>query len=192
MKIDGHKEEWVFINKIPGVKPYYQISNFGRIYSSKTQKLMKPIKKANGYLRINLQVEKEYSKYGEKEFSIHRLVALHFLDLPENCDDLNELQVNHKTGNKEINYAWELEWTSGSQNIQHAMKSGLFVHKKGDLSSNHKYNSDLVRTICQALEDGYRGRKLIKHCGLDDSYLNLVRRIRERRHWVEVSIHYNF
>lgn len=192
MTIDGHKEKWLPLDKIDIVKNYYQISNFGRIYSGWSQKLLKPIKKSNGYLRVNLQINAdETMKYHEKEYSVHRLVAMHFIPLPEGYKSFDELQVNHKTGDKEINYAWELEWV-GSENIHHAIDNKLIVAPVGDESKYHKYDSDTVRLICQALEDGFRGKKLLKHCGLDESYLNLVRRIKERRHWVSVSMNYSF
>ena len=48
-------KKWVPIN-FPEVKDMYIVSDYGDIYSSKTEKFLKPIKKHNGYCRVNLQL----------------------------------------------------------------------------------------------------------------------------------------
>lgn len=55
-----------------------------------------------------------------KSISIHRLVALHFIDNP-----LNKPQVNHKDANKENNHVDNLEWCTAKENMTHVSKNGL-------------------------------------------------------------------
>lgn len=60
-------------------------------------------------------------------FSVHRLVALAWLDCPDNYA---ELDVNHKDGNKANNHYSNLEWVTHRENMLHAKANGLWVHRK--------------------------------------------------------------
>ncbi len=67
----------------------------------------------SGYRIVHLyRNKKRYTKM------IHRLVAETYLD------DINE-QVNHKDGNKLNNNLDNLEWVSASENMAHAVRTGL-------------------------------------------------------------------
>lgn len=58
---------------------------------------------------------------GRKTFSlIHRLVAEAFIPNP-----LGSPQVNHKNGRKEDARIENLEWTTNSENMKHAYRTGL-------------------------------------------------------------------
>lgn len=59
--------------------------------------------------------------------SAHRLVALAWCNPPENWQ---ELEVNHKDGNKHNNHADNLEWMTRSENIRHAFANGLRHNKR--------------------------------------------------------------
>lgn len=60
-------------------------------------------------------------------FRLHRLVAEHFIGdpLPKETD------VNHKDGNKQNNSASNLEWCTRSENMKHAIRTGLFYPRIG-------------------------------------------------------------
>lgn len=104
----------------------YLISTSGEVINLATNTVLTPIKNPNGYLKVGLAD----GKGGHTQLSIHVLVAKHFLPNP-----YDHKQVNHKDGNKENNHVDNLEWVSASQNIQHALETGL---RPGYMSANDK------------------------------------------------------
>ena len=74
------------------------------------EKMLKPQKWTNGYLFIMLSKNKQ-----TQQFSLHRLVAIHFIPNPD-----GKPEVNHKHGNKEDCRADELEWSTASENQKHS------------------------------------------------------------------------
>jgi hypothetical protein len=104
-------EEWREIN-IEGkdTKGYY-ISSLGRFKNRKgvIMEDYKPHHSGYIYVRVN------YDKY-----SIHQLVALCFIENPE-----NKPIVNHIDGNKTNNNVVNLEWATCPENNLHARKKGL-------------------------------------------------------------------
>ena len=121
------EEIWKDIKDFEGL---YKVSNLGNVKSSerrvkngkntfRTQKerlvKLKPNLERNGYVYCMLYKDnKAYSK------QVHRLVALAFIQNPDNLP-----QVNHKDGNKENNSIDNLEWVTDIQNKKHAWKTGL-------------------------------------------------------------------
>lgn len=88
-------EKWVKIKE-----SVYEVSNLGRIRNIKTQRIVKQHLTTKKYLAVALYIN------GKRErWSVHRLVAIYFLDNPE-----NKPQVDHinriKTDNNVINLRW--------------------------------------------------------------------------------------
>lgn len=109
-------EEWKPIEKVNGV---YSVSDMGRVRNNRTGLLLKPIKMAKGYVRVNLKVDGK-----EINAQIHRLVATAFIPNPE-----NKPEVNHKNGIHDDNRLSNLEWVTGEENRKHAYDTGLIKHK---------------------------------------------------------------
>ena len=105
------KEEW---KDIEGYEGLYRVSNTGKVLSVRRNRefSLNP-----NPLYVNVSLSKEGDS---KSFSVHRLVAKAFVPNPENKTD-----VNHIDGNKLNNNSWNLEWTTKSENIKHALKLGL-------------------------------------------------------------------
>jgi hypothetical protein len=95
---------------IKGLKDYL-ITLDGRVFSLKTMRFLTNIVRPNGYV---------YVKIGNKSYMTHRLVALTYIDNPE-----NKPQVNHIDGNKANNKLFNLEWNTQSENIKHSFDIGL-------------------------------------------------------------------
>jgi hypothetical protein len=119
------EEEWREIENFPN----YQVSNLGRVKSmsrlrvratTKTRILKQAIL-LNGYHRV--QISNSVDIYPKL---VHVLVAIAFIDNPENKPD-----VNHTKGIKSDNRESELEWVTKSENTIHAIKTGLFKIKSG-------------------------------------------------------------
>lgn len=93
--------------------PKFLISIDGRIYSLSHKKI-KTHMPTDSYMRVNLD---------KKSYYIHKLIAIHFIDKPENYND--KWIVNHKDGNKLNNSIGNLEWMSASDNTRHVYDNGL-------------------------------------------------------------------
>ena len=97
-------EEWIQVNDFTN----YEVSNLGNVKNSKTRRTLKPACNG-GYLSVKLR-----NNNSTKSFSIHRLVALHFITNPE-----NKPQVNHIDKNRSNNNVNNLEWCTSLENNLH-------------------------------------------------------------------------
>lgn len=98
----------------------YQISNHGNVKvkknnASRKERILKPLSHPRGYFRVAL-----YKNNKSKFFFIHRLVAIHFIENPNNKPD-----VNHIDGNKSNNTFTNLEWVTYKENIEHSVKNRI-------------------------------------------------------------------
>ena len=107
---------------IEGFEGRYQVSNLGRVkslertvwdnrgyYKTVSEKILKPQKKGNGYLQVQLSQDGK-----EKWYLVHRLVAIAFLPNPNNLP-----QVNHISEDKLDNRVSNLEWVTCKENTNH-------------------------------------------------------------------------
>lgn len=114
----------------------YEISDTGEVRNTKTQKLLKQ-QTEQGYKCCTLSIEKK-----PKRFRVHRLVALMFIDNPE-----NKPYVNHIDGNRQNNKKENLEWATPSENSQHAVDAGLFYSAKQTPVVQYSMDGDRMMTF---------------------------------------------
>lgn len=112
-------EVWM---KIKETSYHYEISNLGNVRNSNTLKLLKTKDNSCGYKYVGIRINKRKNK---TMFFIHRLMALYFIENPNNYPC-----VNHIDGNKKNNSIDNLEWCTKSYNTLHAVKIGLIKTKK--------------------------------------------------------------
>jgi RNase adaptor protein for sRNA GlmZ degradation len=127
----------------------YLVSNAGNIYSIKFGKsiLRKLYLTKKGYLKLSLS-----KNHKKQTFRVNRLVALHFIPNP-----FNKPQVNHLDGVKTNNNDWNLEWATGKENLDHAIKNNLVpVCEK---HPNSKLTNGQVLEI-RELHDKYTNQQL--------------------------------
>lgn len=91
----------------------YEIDPFGNVRSLHTNRLMSTFFDSYGYKRIRLKTVDE----SEKNFYVHRLVAMMFI---ENPDPAVYTEVNHINKNKLKNDYTNLEWCTSEENKRHA------------------------------------------------------------------------
>lgn len=112
-------ERWKVIEEYPD----YEVSTEGNIKSNRrkiTPIIMKPQINNRGYLRVRL-----INDFKRKNMLIHVLVAQAFVKNPHNLP-----KVNHINNNCLDCYYKNLKWTTDSENIQWAFKSGRMEHQK--------------------------------------------------------------
>lgn len=134
-------EKWIILSS-----PYekYAISDLGKVKNIKTGKILSQHLRHDGYLQVSL-----WNNGQGKSFTVHRLVALNFLDNANNCRD-----VNHKNGIKTDNRLINLEWVTPSENNYHAVKNGLvnaIPVKIIDLIDSKEYNFDSISQAAKYL-----------------------------------------
>ena len=138
-----HEEEiWV---DIPNYQGFYKISNYGRVYSIISNKMIR-FDRVFGYEQVAL-----YKNGAMKRFKVHRLVMLAFVG-----ESL--LQVNHINGIKHDNRLSNLEYVTQSENMLHAYRIGLekpcdngFKKKVRIIKNDDCRVFDSIRALCRYL-----------------------------------------
>lgn len=137
-------EIWRMIDYRDIVKDQYAVSTFGRIINVNTGHLMTPCPSEKGYLMVLFRTN---TKRGMKSIKIHRIIASTF------CEGQSDecCEVNHIDGDKNNNYAYNLEWISHLDNIRHAYKHNLVRVLHGEEHGNAKMSNALAEHICRLL-----------------------------------------
>lgn len=111
---------------IEGYNGKYQVSNYGNVRSFskwKNGRLLKFGTNSHGYYTVNLVKD---GRKSVKIVSVHRLVAMAFIENPGMVRE-----VNHIDGDKKNNRVDNLEWVDRYENIRHAVRTGLIPYKRG-------------------------------------------------------------
>lgn len=127
---------------IPGYDGIYQASTLGRIRSidrkvwnyMKKGRVLKQINNGRYYNYVSLNGIKKY---------VHRLVAITFIDNPNNLRE-----VNHKDLNKQNNRFENLEWVTSKENKIHYKQSKYFNEIK-----ENKIKKTMSKTTRRILEN---------------------------------------
>lgn len=87
-------------------------------------KILKPSVTNSGYLQVSHPLKKDSA------IGVHRLVAYAFYGKPNNAKE--RMCVDHRDGNKQNNYAPNLEWVTYSENMRrYRMHKNGLTRKQG-------------------------------------------------------------
>lgn len=163
-------KEW---KRIKGFEDYL-ISDKGIIISTKfsKRKEMKRSEVGSGYLQVQLCKNNK-----PITIRVYKLVALHFIDNPLGCD-----QINHKDGNKKNNQSINLEWCTAKENTIHAIKNGLRRTKIGGNNNFAKLTDIEVLKIKERLLDKEICLSIAKDYGVDRTTVNLIKNKKTWQH----------
>lgn len=104
--------------KIEGFENY-EVSNLGKVRNIKSGKVLKPQLNRNGYLMHLL-----YENNKQKHLYLHRIIAIAFIDNPE-----EKPCVNHIDENKLNNDLSNLEWCTVKENNIHGTRTKRVAEK---------------------------------------------------------------
>lgn len=126
------------------------------------------ISKSFGYERVRLYIFD--GKKTAKWFFVHRLVASHFIDNPE-----NKPFVNHIDCVKSNNMFFNLEWCTIKENQKHATDNNRYRPKRGIENKGAKLNDDKVREIKRLKsETGIFDSELGKMFNVSQSLITMI------------------
>lgn len=180
--ICNHNEMWTKVSTVyPNIKDQYEVSSYGNIKNSKTNKYLQHVIEPRGYHCVNLSL----INGGQKRFYVHDLVAKIYLTKPN-----GKIEVNHINGVKKCNYKENLEWITNVDNIHHAIINGLRDNLYGEKHHKNKYPEEFIRKICSLIEKGLSPRKILRELNIQcqgkeySRYKRLIKHIKQKEQWV--------
>jgi hypothetical protein len=176
---------------IAGYERAYEVSNFGNVRSINKfvkgragssrlikERVLKSKPCGKGYRSVNLSVENAVSTK-----LVHGLVAKAFIgDRPLNHE------INHIDGNKTNNHAKNLVYCTPSENMQHAVKTGLTNPVRGEKAVNAKLKEADIANIRNRVAAGESQLALSKEYGVHNT---TIRNIYLNSSWSHVSPEYS-
>lgn len=148
-------------SNVPEVHHAYEVSNFGQVRNKQTQRIYTQ-RLTKGYYYVRLHLKEGGETKFDKNLSVHRMVAKAFC-----AGHSKDLQVNHVNGDKLDNRSVNLEWVTQSQNMRHAIDTGLMDH------SRYMYHIAIPRSKVEKVfllrEKGLLHREIADRLGIGKS-----------------------
>lgn len=159
----------------------YAITLNGDVINLRTNKYLKTFISNSGYESVKLYLQgRSYS------FMIHRLVADAFVYKDPNKEDL---QVNHKNGDKLDNHYSNLEWCTRSENIKHSYDKLNRIRNRGERCCFSKYTENTIIQVCEHIQNGYSLKYISDEFDIRIKYLY---DIRNHKRWSHITKNYLF
>lgn len=188
---DLEGEEWAYVKQAAGrdVQDFYMVSNYGRVKSERhavtwmnygklstkysPDMILDQVTAVDGYRTVWLSAKKKPDITAQ----VHRLVASAFC---QNDDVEHKVQVNHIDGDPSNNRASNLEWVTSSENMLHALRTGLKTHSHERLrypvrhvETGYVYNSISDASRAMGKSSGYAYERLSLNKDCKDIYGNV-------------------
>lgn len=158
---------------VPNYEGFYEVSNAGRVKSVyRYKRILKPMISNTGYERVDL-----FKNKVREQFSVHRLVAMAFIQNP-----YNKPYVNHKDENKLNNSADNLEWVTHVENCRYGTaierRTKHFDYSKRKINNVGQIEA-CSKPIAQYTKDGkfVRNWKSASECARENGWtVSCIRR----------------
>jgi len=172
----------------------YCIGTDGSLLSLRTNSLMKGWIDVAGYRVFSIT----FDDGSKRIISAHRLVALAYVDNPD-----NKPFVNHINGVKTDNHVDNLEWVTASENNYHAYQTGLSRGKKPsadvetltgeyvEYRKDFEFTEEQIRSVCELVSQGYRDVDISRMLEFPRRVVNSIRH-NELPNFSEIISEYNF
>ena len=152
--------EWRAINGFP-----YAVSNLGDVKNVRTGRILKPKKRADGYLNITI------CRNGKRKTSgIHRLVAQAFIPNPGNKPTVNHInEVKHDNRVENLEWATHREQNMHGTRRERVKKNTDFKARNIDyavVASKHNYYEINKEQRTPVLQFDLKGNVIQKHKGV--------------------------
>lgn len=156
------------LRDIPGFEGAYAATEDGRIWSHKTQSFFSPWNNGSDYLYVTLQ-----TPGGQKNFRVHRLIAMTFIPNPE-----NKPEVDHINEDKQDNRVENLRWVTSAENKANSSPAGRKIIRTkvrcvetgevfksmvqaGQFAGVHRYTINLCLLGKQPTAGGYHWERVL-------------------------------
>ena len=153
----------------------YAIEQDGRVWSYSAKKYMKLKEDKDGYFALSLK----NNNGGYSKFGVHRLLMIAFNPI----ENMENMQINHKDGNKKNNSLENLEWVTCQENLAHARKTGL-NKTFGQIGINHpnnKITEEEAKKIISLFNQGKTPSEILKQ--VPNATRSIVNSITHNRTW---------
>lgn len=140
---------------VPGYEGIYEVSNWGAVRSvTRCAKCVLGKRHVEAVRVIKGKIKRQFADIGgysvvqlsknneNNTRKVHVLVARAFISNPH-----NKPFVNHIDGNKQNNNVSNLEWVTGSENMQHAYGNSLISIPMAEKRHNAKFSNEQVLEI---------------------------------------------
>lgn len=125
-----------------GEETNYSVSDNGEIRKDTTNYILSQSSQQD-YKFVTLLLNNGH----QKRMRVHRMVAETYIDNPE-----NKPYVNHINGKRDDNNVENLEWVTPSENIQHAVATGLMNKGRKRAVIQYNLNGEKMMTFESASE----------------------------------------
>ena len=124
-----------------GIETDYSVSTEGEVRKDTTNYILSQSSQQD-YKFVTLLINGQ-----QKRMRVHRMVAMTFIENPN-----NKPYVNHINGIRYDNNVENLEWVTQSENIQHAVRTGLMQNGRKKAVIQYNLNGDRMATFESASE----------------------------------------
>ena len=124
-----------------GIETDYSVSTEGEVRKDTTNYILSQSSQQD-YKFVTLLINEQ-----QKRMRVHRMVAMTFIENPD-----NKPYVNHINGIRYDNNVENLEWVTQSENIQHAVRTGLMQNGRKKAVIQYNLNGDRMATFESASE----------------------------------------